>query len=239
MSEELPERDPLADLVSRSLGARVESVVAEALPADEGRERKRLRYMTSDGERTVVFERGPRGMTLEAQLLPFLARKSDRVPVVHARGLPPPHAALGPWVLVEDVLDAPSACEADPADVLRAKVAIERAVEHDEPALRALGVPVDPRELPGPLAALPLRLVHGDLRCATARRVGRGVVVTGWSRASLGCAALDVASLVLDLERSGRSTDVVRRVYLAESGVENADGMLAAAVDLVRRRARP
>ncbi|HEY6960237.1 MAG TPA: hypothetical protein VI814_15560 [Candidatus Limnocylindria bacterium] len=234
MSDELPERDPLADLVSRSVGVRVESVVAEELPADDAIERRRLRYRTSDGERTAIFERAPRGVTLAAQLLPFLARKSDRVPLVHARGLPPPHAALGPWVLFEDVLGAPTACDGDPADVVRAKLAIERSVADDEPALRALGVRADGRGLPPVLAALPRVLVHGDLRCATARRVERGVVIAGWSAAFLGCGALDVASLVLDLERAGRSTEAVRAAYAAASGADDPVAVVVAAIALVR-----
>src|SRR6185503_8689483 len=94
VSGELPERDPLADLVSRSIGARVPSVDVELLPAPEGVERKRLRFNTATGSSSAIFERVPRGETVEAQLLPFLARKTDRVPSVHSRGLPPPHASL-------------------------------------------------------------------------------------------------------------------------------------------------
>src|SRR5207247_4995769 len=83
------ERDPLADLVSRSVGRHIESVAVEALPPREGIERKRLRYDASAGPAAAIFERSPRGEALEAQLLPFLARKTDRVPIVHARGIPP------------------------------------------------------------------------------------------------------------------------------------------------------
>lgn len=238
MSADLPERDPLADLVSRSVGTRVESVAAEELSSDDGVERKRLRFATKDGDRTVLFERSPRGATLEAQLLPFLARKTDRVPAVHARGLPPPHAALGPWVLIEDVLAAPSACDADPADIVRAKLAIERAVEHDEPALRALGVPVDPRELPAALASAPRRLLHGDLRCAVARRVERGVVIAGWAHASLGYGVLDVASLALDLERRFVASESVRAAWFDGSGLAAAAPLLDAAIAYLRSDAR-
>ena len=237
MSAEPPERDPLADLVSRSLGTRVESVREEELPGDDGVERRRLRFVSQDAERSVVFERSPRAAAIEAQLLPFLARKTDRVPLLHSRGLPPPHAALGHWVLIEDVLAAPSACDADPADVVRAKLAIERAVEHDEPALRALGVPIDPRELPPALAALPRRLAHGDLRCAAAHRVERGVVITGWARASLGCVVLDVAALARDLATSGREDGAgdVRETYARESGLASARELLALAEAVLSR----
>jgi hypothetical protein len=175
---DLPERDPLADLVSRSVGARIESVVAEELPNQDGIERKRLRYTTSDGPKTAIFERSARGVTLEAQLLPFLARKTAHVPVVYARGLPPPHASLGPWLLLEDVLDAP--LETDAAEIVAAKRAIEAAVKDDVPALRALGVRGDGTAL-----------VHGSLTRDKARRTSRGVVIVGWARAHLGDPASD------------------------------------------------
>lgn len=218
---EVPERDPLADLVSRSLGTRVESVEAEDLAATDSVERRRLRFVTREGSTTVLFERSPAGMTLEAQLLPFLARKTDRVPAVHARGLPPPHAKLGPWVLIEDVLAAPAACDGDPVEIVTAKLAIERAVAGDEPALRGLGVPRDDRPLPPELAAVPRALVHGDLGCTVARRVARGVVITAWSRATIGCAVLDVAALALELARAGRADDArrVREAYTTASGL--------------------
>lgn len=237
MSAELPERDPLADLVSRSLGIHVDSVRAEELPGEDGVERRRLRYLSNGGERSAIFERSPRGATLEAQLLPFLARKTERVPLVHARGLPPPHAALGPWLLMEDVLGAPTACDADPADVVRAKLSVERAVEHDEPALRALGVPLDPRDLPAPLAAVPRRLVHGDLRCAIAHRVDRGVVLAGWARAALGCAVLDIAAFARDLAAAGRESDAgdVRETYARESGFRDGGELLALAEAVLER----
>ena len=174
----MPERDPLADLVSRSVGARVESVAVEVLPAPLGVERKRLRFDTSRGATSAIFERRPRGDILEAQLLPFLARKTDRVPRVYSRGLPPPHASLGPWLLLEDVLQAPT--EDDIEAILQAKRAIERAVAGDLPALRALGVPGS-----GPV------LVHGALTKERTRRTERGVVILDWGTAYLGAATDD------------------------------------------------
>lgn len=235
MSGDLPERDPLADLVARSLGTRVTAVDAESLATDDGIERKRLRYDVDGGTRTVLFERSARGRTLEAQLLPFLARKSPHVPVVHARGLPPLRAPLGPWLLLEDVLAAPPACDGNVADVVRAKLAIERAVAGDVPALRALGVVDDPRPLPPELAAVPRALVHGAFDCAIAHRVDRGVVITGWSQASLGCAVLDIASLAQGLVRAGRADDArrVRDAYLRESGIADAGALLASAERLI------
>ncbi len=221
MTDDIPERDPLADLVSRSVGQRVPSVDVEVLPTGAG-ERKRLRFRTAAGDASAIFDRAPRGEATEAQLLPFLARKTDRVPSVHSRGIPPPHVALGPWVLIEDVYAGASACD-DPLDIVRAKLAIERAVAQDLPALKALGV----RELAGlpePLASAPRVLVHGDLVCANAVRVARGVVLLGWRHAALGPGALDVARLARDLERAGRKADAkaVRDLYVSESGVPNA-----------------
>jgi len=223
------ERDPLADLVSRSVGARVPSVEVEVLVTPAG-ERKRLRFVTGSGASSAIFDRAPRGDATEAQLLPFLARKTDRVPKVHARGIPPHHVALGPWVLIEDIFTGVSACEGDASDIMRAKLAIERAVAKDLPALRALGV----REhagLPEPLASAPRVLLHGDLVCANAWRVERGVVLAGWRRATLGPGALDIAMLARDLERSDRSADAaaVREVYIAESGDPSVSGLLVAA----------
>lgn len=215
MSGELPERDPLADLVSRSIGARVPTVDVEVMSSDEGIERKRLRFTTAAGPATAIFERLPRGDITEAQLLPFLARKTDRVPRLHSRGLPPAHVTLGPWILIEDVYDGAPACDGDPVEVLDAKVNIERAVAKDLPALRALGLRDDARELPAALASAPRTLVHGDLVCDNARRLARGVVLVGWRRAFIGAAVLDAAALVQGLERADRAKDAaaVREAY--------------------------
>lgn len=233
---EVPERDPLADLVSRSLGTRVESVDAEDLAAIDGVERRRLRFATREGATTVLFERSPAGMTLEAQLLPFLARKSDRVPAVHARGLPPPHASLGPWLLLEDALGSPTACEGDVGEIVGAKLAIERAVANDVPALRGLGVPVDARPLPAALASLPRGLLHGDLRCAVARRLERGVVITAWARATIGCPVLDAAGLALAFEHDGRPHDAaaVHDAYAMRAEIGDAVEAFAAAMTYLR-----
>ncbi len=207
MTDEIPERDPLADLVSRSIGIRVPSVEAEVLASEDGIERKRLRFTTTAGASTAIFQRLPRGEVTEAQLMPFLARKTDRVPKLHSRGLPPPHASLGPWVLIEDVYAGALACDGDPVDIIEAKLRIEAAVAKDLPALRALGLRDATRPLPPALAAAPRALVHGELSCANARRVSRGVVLVGWRRAFLGPAILDAAALALDLGRAGRPKD--------------------------------
>ena len=234
MSEKLPERDPLADLVSRSIGTRVPSVDVEVMPSLAGIERKRLRFTTAAGPATAIFERLPRDDITEAQLLPFLARKTDRVPRLHSRGLPPAHVTLGPWVLIEDVFDSAPACDGDPVEVLDAKVNIEHAVAKDLPALRALGLRDDARELPAGLASAPRALVHGDLVCDNARRLARGVVLVGWRRAFIGAAVLDAASLVQGLERADRAKDAaaVREAYVRDGDralLEEAERFLRAA----------
>ncbi|MEO8631834.1 MAG: hypothetical protein ABI466_00635, partial [Chloroflexota bacterium] len=176
--------DPLASLVARSVGGDVQGVRAEELAGEDGIERKRLHFTRDGVATTALFERSARGALVEAQLLPFLARKTEHVPRVHSRGIPPPHASLGPWLLLEDLSEAAGAGDGNAADIVRAKVAIERSVAADGPALRALGVPVrtpvdvvrqdgiDPNaeEAARELAAWPVTLVHGDLRCARARR---------------------------------------------------------------------
>ena len=182
---------------------------------------------------------------MEAQVLPFLARKTPHVPRVHSRGIPPPHASLGPWLLLEDLSDAASACDGDAIDVIRAKIAVERAVAADGPALRALGVPVRTpldvvREERGDataeeaaleLGAWPVALVHGDLICERARRTERGVVLLRWSAAHLGCGLLDAVRLAADLRERGRTrdADAVVETYVAESGGPTDDALVRAA----------
>jgi hypothetical protein len=248
--------DPLGALVARSVGGDVKGVRAEELAVEDGIERKRLHFTRDGRMTTALFERSARGTVLEAQLLPFLARKTEHVPRVHSRGIPPPHVSLGPWLLIEDLTDAPSACEADALEVIRVKIAIERAVAADGPALRALGVPVrtpvdvvreeggdaSVEEAARELAAWPVGLVHGDLTCDRARRAERGVVVTRWAVAHLGCALLDAVHLAADLRERGRARDAnaVVEHYVAESGGPEDDSLLRAAkrMDALLRAAR-
>jgi hypothetical protein len=240
--------DPLGSLVARSVGGDVKEVRAEELREDDGIERKRLHFTRDGQSSTALFERSARGMVVEAQLVPFLARKTAHVPRVHSRGIPPPHASLGPWLLLEDVSGAASACEGDPVEIVRAKIAIERAVAADAPALRALGIPVRApldlvrdaggdavaEEAARELAAWPVALVHGGLVCRHARRTDRGVVLTRWSAAHLGCAVLDAFRLAADLRDQGRSrdADAVIDLYVRESGAAD-DGRLTRAAKLV------
>ena len=226
--------DPLHAFVSRSLRAEVSDVRSEVIAKDPRRELERIRFRQDGGERTLILQRVPADEAwnftsapvpvpadeaLETQLLPFLARRTDRVPAVRSRGIPPPTVPAWPWVLVEDVVDAPSACERDPRDIVRAKVTVEQAVRSDVPALRALGVPAfapadlvarvprqtgraigaGARGAAAALGALPVVLAHGDLVCANTRDTERGVVLLEWRRAHLGCGLLDVARLVSDL----------------------------------------
>jgi len=158
----------------------------------------------------------PRERDLEAHLLPFLARKSDHVPRVHARGIPPPLVVAKRWLLLEDTIDAAGACEGDPRGIVAAKHAIEGAVERDGPALRALGVPelapaaiaalaertgappqlvADAREAAARLDDWPRGLVHGDLTCTNTSIVDGRVLLDEWRWAYLGCTLLDIVRL--------------------------------------------
>ena len=194
MSDE-PQPDPLTTFIGRSLRALVSEVSEEIVQDTTEAEIDRVRF-TQDGERrSLIVKRVPPHTSLEVKLLPHLARKSDRVPVVYARGIPPVTVAAWPWLLIEDLLDAKGACD-DLEGIVHAKAAIEQAVRADAPALGALGVPRIPRR--GPLADWPEVLVHGALGCTTAVRTDRGVVITEWRHASLGCGLLDIVRLARD-----------------------------------------
>lgn len=233
---------PLASLLSRALAAEVADVRREPLGTRDGVETERVRFRSGGQERSVVFERLAPRSALEVQLLPFLARKTPHVPVVHARGIPPPMVAAPQWLLLEDLEEQPSACDGDPRGIIEALISVEQAVAGDGPALHALDVrersPADIAEAiadaaasePGAAAIAdaaresarrlqkwPVALVHGDLRCATALLTERGVVLRGWGRAHLGCALLDVVRLVADLvERD----DAVRGIGLTRTYAE-------------------
>lgn len=240
--------DPLATMLARALGTQVTDARSELLGARDGVELERVRFAAGGSERTLVFERLAPRNALEAQLVPFLARKTDRVPVVHARGIPRPIAPAPPWLLVEDLADAPSACDLDPVRIVDAKIAVEQAVARDVPALRALGVPErspaaiaegiaaavasDPdggpvaeeaREAARRLAKWPTALVHGDLTCANAAMTDRGVVLRRWGSAHLGCPLLDIVRLVGDIV--GRD-EAVRGIGLSRTYAERSDVVL-------------
>ncbi|MBI2323679.1 MAG: hypothetical protein HYU87_01760 [Chloroflexi bacterium] len=235
-------------MISRALGAEVTEARSELLGTGDGVELERVRFVAGGAERTLVFERLAPRNALEAQLVPFLARKTDRVPVVHARGIPRSAAPAPSWLLVEDLTDAPSACDVDPLRVLEAKLAVEAAVAGDVPALRALGVPERPpgaiaedvaaavaqepegeamaaeaRESARRLRSWPTALVHGDLRCANAAMTERGAVLRRWGRAYIGCALLDVVRLVADIVERG---DAVLGIGLSRTYAERLDVVL-------------
>jgi len=216
-------QDPLTAFVSRSLRAEVSGVRSELVAKNALIEVERIRFSQDGVERSLALKRVPHDDSLEVQLLPFLARKTDRVPRVLARGIPPAAVPAWPWVMSEDFLDTTSACHEDPRAIVLTKVAIERAVATDAPALKALGVkterPVDlveravaraatdrpldveARAAAAALSNLPTVLCHGDLACTHARLTARGVVLMEWRRAYLGCGLLDIAHLTDDVRR--------------------------------------
>jgi hypothetical protein len=212
-------QDPLAAFVGRSLRADVSDVRSELVAKNALMEVERIRFSQEGVERSLALKRVPPADSLEVQLLPFLARKTDRVPRVLSRGVPPPAVPAWPWVMTEDVLDTTSACHEDSRAIVLTKVAIERAVATDAPALAALGVmtpvqlveraveraatdrPVDAeaRTAAAALAHLPLVLCHGELACTHTRLTARGVIIVEWRRAYLGCGLLDIAQLSDDV----------------------------------------
>lgn len=216
-------QDPLTAFVARSLRGEVRDVRSELVAKNAMMEIERIRFSQDGVERSIALKRVPADDSLEVQLLPFLARKTDRVLRVLSRGLPPPAVPAWPWVLTEDLLDTTSACHEDPRAIVLTKVAIERAVAVDGPALKALGVktmtpvalveraveraamdrPVDAeaRAAATVLSTLPTVLCHGELACTHARLSARGVVVMEWRRAYLSCGLLDIAHLSEDVRR--------------------------------------
>ena len=206
-------------------------VSSEVITRDPHVELERVRFVADGLERSLVLKRVPQERDLEVHLLPFLARKTAHVPRVHSRGIPPPAVPAKRWLLLDDTLDAASACEVDPRAIVAAKVSIERAVAADGPALRALGVPelppaaiaalapadlaADAAEAARRLADWPLSLVHGDLSCANTVLVDGAVLIGEWRWAHLGCALLDVARLTGDLIARGEAVlgIALSRVY--------------------------
>lgn len=212
--------DPLTAFIARSLRAEVSDVRSELVAKNAAMEIERIRFRHDGADRSLVLKRVPPGDALEVQLLPLLARKTDRVPGLRSRGIPPAAVPAWPWVLIEDLLETPSACHGEVGAIVRAKVAVERAVAADGPALKALGVPTiaplelveraseraavdrpldaDARAAAADLARLPTVLCHGDLVCANARAAERGVVLIEWRRAYLGCGLFDIMQLAAD-----------------------------------------
>jgi hypothetical protein len=214
-------QDPLTAFVSRSLRANVSDVRSELVAKNALMEVERIRFSQEGVERSLALKRVPPDDSLEVHLLPFLARKTDRVPRVLSRGVPPAAVPAWPWVMTEDLLDTTSACHEDSRAIVLTKVAIERAVAADGPALKALGIktmtpvdlveraveraatdrPVDveARAAATALLSLPTVLCHGELACTHARLTARGVILVEWRRAYLGCGLVDIAQLSDDV----------------------------------------
>jgi hypothetical protein len=218
--------DPLTSFISRSLRIEATDVSEEILQDTTDAEIDRVHFSDNGTRRSLIVKRMPQHSALEVKLLPHLARKTDRVPIVHARGIPPATAAGWPWLLIEDLLDAPRAD--DLGGIVDAKVAVERAVAADAPALVALGVPRIARR--GALVEWPEVLVHGALTRATAVRTTRGVVLTEWGQASLGCGLTDVVRLARD---AGVAARPLAERYAAGSGVSLSDAALGSAEELL------
>jgi hypothetical protein len=218
--------DPLTSFIARSLRADVTDVTEEILQDTTETELDRVHFTLDGVRRTLIVKRVPPHSSLEVKLLPHLARKTDRVPVVHARGIPPTTVAAWPWLLIEDLLDAVPA--GDLEDIVRAKVAVERAVAADGPALVALGVPRIARR--GPLAEWPEVLVHGALVRPHAVRTDRGVVLTEWRHASLGSGLTDIVRLARD---AGVPARPLAEAYGAEVGKPVSEDALRSAADLL------
>jgi hypothetical protein len=216
--------DPLTSFISRSLRAEVTDVSEEIIQDTTEAELDRVSFTQGDLRRTLIVKRVPPHASLEVKLLPHLARKTDRVPVVYARGIPPATVPAWPWVLTEDLLDASGADDLEA--IVRAKVAVERAVAADGPALVALGVPRIARR--GVLAGWPEVIVHGALSDRTAVRVERGVVLTEWGQASLGSGLTDVVRLAA---AAGVPARPLAELYAREAKVALSEEALEAAVE--------
>ena len=92
-------QDPLTAFVSRSLRADVADVRSELVAKNALMEIERIRFSQEGVERSLALKRVPPDDSLEVQLLPFLARKTDRVPRVLSRGVPPAAVPAWPWVM--------------------------------------------------------------------------------------------------------------------------------------------
>ncbi len=218
--------DPLTAFISRSLRVAVSDVSEEIVRDTTEVELDRVHFTQDGTRRTLIVKRVPPHGALEVKLLPHLARKTDRVPGVYARGIPPTTVPAWPWLLIEDLLDAPPV--EDLAAIVRAKVMVERAVAADGPALVALGVPRIARR--GPLAEWPEVLVHGALARANAALTDRGAVLLEWRQASLGAGLTDVVRLARD---AGVPAAPLAELYAAELGRALSDAALQEAEELL------
>jgi hypothetical protein len=223
---EEPDPDPLTAFISRSLRADVRDVREELLPGTAEAEISRVTFTQAGTSRSLVVKRVPKDRSVEVMLLPHLARKTERVPIVYARGIPPAAVAGRPWLLLEDLTDGSAAADLDA--IVDAKLAVERAVAADAPALVALGVPRMDRR--GALAEWPEVLVHGALVRANAVLADRGVVLIEWGHAALGAGLVDVVRLARD---AGAPARALAEHYATASGQVLSDAALDAAIEAV------
>ncbi len=136
--------DPLLGLVARALRAEVDAISVERIETSPLAEVDRIRWRGPGGEGRLLFRRMRREASVEAALLPVLARRGLAVENVLASGIPPRHVAeQRPWVLAVEPEGAPL-CERGVTDARRAAQAVSathEAMRDELPLLKALGLP--------------------------------------------------------------------------------------------------
>lgn len=139
--------EAFASLVSRALRVEVEALEVERVATTALAEVDRVRWRARDASGVLLFKRMPRVASLEAALVPYLARRGVPVAPVVASGIPPAHVREPrPWLLIADVGGAPLASVATPElarEAARVLVSLQRATASDA-TLVALGVPSFP-----------------------------------------------------------------------------------------------
>lgn len=135
--------DPLLGLVSRALGAPVDEIAVERVRTSPLAEVDRIRWRGAAGQGRLLFKRMHRAASVEAGLLPALARRGFPVEEVLASGIPPRHVAEPrPWILVREA-EGVALCELAAAESRRtaeALRAIHTSTQADLALLRVLGV---------------------------------------------------------------------------------------------------
>lgn len=161
--------EPLVALVARATGAAVDAVDEERLESGPLREVDRLRWRGPLGGGTLLFRRFARGASVEAALLPLLARRGLAVEGVLASGIPPRHVAeQRPWVLSVEPEGQTLCARAEDTAVRRAVEALRAAhvaMRGELATLLALGVPeLPPTTLRDEALAATALLGPGDAR---------------------------------------------------------------------------
>lgn len=136
--------DPLLGLVTRALGVAVDAIEVERVRTTPLAEVDRIRWRGPTGEGRLLFKRMHRNASVEAGLLPALARRGSPVEAVLASGIPPRHVPEPrPWILVREAEGVPL-CAAGADDARRAAALLRSMHDgaREQLALfRALGVP--------------------------------------------------------------------------------------------------